>query len=113
MFSDEIEVSVTYGTRITFFLRMIGIAEENAIRQKTFGKTEAEKEEFEYQKNVDVLAELATKLPEGMFKDAVPRCSTEEAVRGFFKEKTALNERIAYFAVRGYFLRLLPSESFL
>lgn len=112
MFSDVIEVSVTYGKKITFFLRMIGIAEENALRQKAFGLTEEEKAEKEYRNNVEILAELSEKLPDGIFDEKVPKTPANLAIKDFFAEKTVVKERIAYYAVRTYFLRLQPEESF-
>lgn len=119
--SDTVEVSVTYGSRVTFFLRMIGIAEEQKLREKAFGLTDAERDEKEYQMNVDILADLSEKHPTGMLvevgdgvlSDVPPAGTPAETIRDFFAEKTAVKERIAFYAVRGYFVRLQPSESFL
>lgn len=111
--STIVEVSVTYGKKITFFLRMIGIAQETAHRQKFFGIPENERDEKEYSAAVDLLAEISEKLPEGMFGDAVPKGLPDFCIREFFAERTPIKERIAHFAVRSYFTRLLPEESFL
>ncbi len=114
MFSETIEVSVTYGKKLTFFLRMIGITEENALRQRAFGLSDEEKAEKEYQTNVDILAELSTKLPDGMFEDGViPKGPTDAVIRTFFSDRNVVKERIAFYGVRGYFVRLQPEESFL
>ena len=114
MFEDKpIEVSVSYGDTITFFLKVIGIADERELRAKAFGKTDEESAKKEYQTNVDVLAELSVKCPDGIFADgAIPKSIPAEIVKDFFAEKSAIKERIAYFAVQGYFTRLMPSESF-
>jgi len=110
--STTVEVSITYGKKITFFLRMIGITEETAYRQKLFGIPENERDEKEYLAAVDLLAEISEKLPSGMFGDAVPKGMPDFCIREFFAEKTPVKERIAHFAVRTYFTRLLPEESF-
>lgn len=128
MFSETIEVSVTYGTKLTFFLRMIGISEENQLRQKAFGLSDDEKAEKEYQNNVDILAELSEKMPVGLFPnkpEELPPGTAESgiiyiekfktprlAIEKFFAEKSVVKERIAFYAVRSYFLRLQPEESF-
>ncbi|MCD9186708.1 MAG: hypothetical protein LUM44_09755 [Pyrinomonadaceae bacterium] len=113
MFKETIEVSVTFNEKITFFLRMIGIAEENEYRQKLFGIPEADRAEKEYEANVSLLAELSEKLPDGMFGDSIPKGQPDFCIREYFAEKTVLKERIAFYAVCGYFNRLMPSESFL
>ncbi|HEX8248967.1 MAG TPA: hypothetical protein VF599_12390 [Pyrinomonadaceae bacterium] len=126
MTSETIKVSVTYGNTITFFLRMIGIAEESQLRQKMFGLTEAEKAEKQYQLNVDMLADLSVQMPDGMFPNKpkelgpgtqptyIENFSTPaEAVRAFFEEQSVTKERTAYFAVNAYLVRLQPEESFL
>jgi hypothetical protein len=124
--NDTVEVSVTYGTKITFFLRMISIGEEQKLRQRAFGLKEEEKAEKEYWTNVEILKELSVKLPFGLFPDR-PDATDEgdervysnsyktaaEAIDRFFEEKTVLTERIAHFAVRGYFVRLQPAETFI
>ena|SRR5437868_5200799 len=122
---DIVEVSVTYKDRITFFLRMIGIAEEQRLRQKTFGLTDAEKAEKEYGNNVQALKDLSVKIPAGMFPKRPEDPSSadlnvyEESFAGptdaldhFFKDRSVRKERIAYYAVHGYFIRLAPSDFF-
>lgn len=111
MAPEIIGVTVTYREPVTFHLRMIGIDEENKLRQKMFGLTEEEKAEKAYQNNVNLLAELSAKQPEieGIFPDVTP----SENVRAFFSERTVTKERLAEYAVRGYFVRLQPDISFL
>ena len=121
---ETIEVSVTYGTRYTFFLREIEMAEEQTLRSKTFGLSDKEKAEKEYTQNVSVLKDLSLKKPSGLFAEKpevtaegdetvyIDDLSAEEAIDKFFAEKTPRKERIAYYAVQMYFLRLLPSDSF-
>ena len=108
---ETIGVTVSYKEPITFHLRMIGLTEENALRQKMFGLTEEEKAEKSYQNNVDMLADLSVKQPdiEGIFSDVTP----SDNVRSFFSERSILKERLAEYAVRGYFVRLQPDVSFL
>ena len=113
MNSETIGVTVTFREPVTFHLRMIGVAEENKLRQKMFGLTEKEQAEKAYQNNVDLLADLSEKLPDGMYPDGTPKCPHPEAIREYFKEKTVLKERLAEYAVRGYFIRLQPSVDFL
>lgn len=106
MISDEtIEVSVTYGTSYKFYLREIGMAEEQKLRQKTFGLADEEKASKEYELNVSILRDLSVKKP-------ASGDSEEFDIDQFFAERTPRKERIAFYAVRGYFLRLLPSDSF-
>ena len=125
MFSETIEVSVTFGQTAKFYLRMLSIAEEDQYRQQVFGIKKEEVAEKEYGANVALLAELAIKMPEGLFpnrpeNDSDGKASTyaedltspRAAIEKFFAVRSAVTERIAYFAVRGYFLRLSPTESF-
>lgn len=122
MTAETIGVTVTYKEPITFHLRMISIVEENALRQKMFGLTEDEKAEKSYQNNVDMLADLTAEHPDVLEEDAkgnkrsMPfefQNSPSGAVKAFFAEKSILKERIAEYAVRGYFLKLVPDISFL
>lgn len=126
MFNETIEVSVTYGSTIKFFLEMVGISRERELRAKTFGLNDAEKAEKEYQNNVDILIELSKEMPTGLFPAQPETVALEDktvyaesfkkpadAIKSFFfSEKTPVKERIAFYAVNGYFTRLLPSESF-
>ena len=107
---ETIGVTVTFKEPITFHLRMIGVTEETALRQKMFGKTEAERAGESYQNNVNLLADLSVKQPdiEGIFPDITP----PENVRAFFSETSVIKERIAEYAVRGYFIKLVPDLSF-
>lgn len=114
MTSETIGVTVTFAKPVTFFLRMIGIAEENRLRQKMFGLTEKEQDDKSYQNNVELLAELSEKQPEGFFEPGViAKGLPDEIVREYFKEKTVIKERLAEYAMRAYFLRLQPDISFL
>jgi phosphoglucomutase len=127
MNSDTISVSVTFGARHTFHLRMIGIQEESELRQKTFGMTDDQKQATEYERNVSLLADLSVKMPDGLFParpQETPQTdaktiyaedydSPRQAVCAFFAEQTVKKERIAYFAVRSFFIRLQPEESFI
>lgn len=125
MFSEIIETRITFGSTVTFFLRMLSISEENDFRQRVFGIEEKDRAEKEYGANVALLKELSAKMPEGLFplrpKDlsASDRTiyqedikSAAEAVEKFFAVRSVVKERIAYYAVRSYFLRLQPTESF-
>lgn len=110
MQTETIGVTVTYKEPLTFHLRMIGIDAENKLRQQMFGLSEAEKAEKQYQINVDMLAHLTESDEqvlnvEGHFNSA-------EAVRSYFADKTVVKERIAEYAVRGYFVKLQPDVSF-
>jgi hypothetical protein len=114
MISEEtIEVNVTYGKRYTFHLIEVGIADEQKLRQKTFGLKEAEKAEKEYAANVQLLADLSVDRPTVADPDDAESKPEEFDLKEFFAERTPRKERIAYFAVRGYFTRLLPGELFL
>jgi hypothetical protein len=125
MFSETIEVSVTFGTTARFFLRMLSLAEEETFRQRIFGHKKEEAADKEYSANVALLAELSSEMPEGLFpnrpeddKDgkaltyAEDLTSPREAIEKFFAQRSTIKERIAFFAVRGYFLKLSPMESF-
>ena len=127
MFEETVEVSVTFGSRKTFFLKMIGLAEEQELRQKSFGVADQDKAAKEYELNVKILRDLSVRMPEGLFPPR-PEATAEgdeaaifeedlkspaEAVERFFATRTPRTERIAFYAVRAYFLRLLPAESFL
>lgn len=129
MSPETIGVTVTFQTPITFHLRMIGVNEENQLRQKMFGLTEAEKAEKSYQNNVDMLASLSEQKPTGIFPHKPEKMATseqaksektfiedfssaEDAIQYFFKDKSVIKERIAEYAVRGYFIKLVPDVSF-
>lgn len=110
---ETVGITLTFKEPITFHLRLISIDEENQLRQKMFGLSEKEKTEKSYQNNVDLLADLSTKLPDGMFGDAVPKCPTDCAVREYFADKTVLKERLADYAVSAYFAKITPTIDFL
>ena len=125
IFNETIEVSVTFGSTVRFFLRMLALSEEDSYRQTVFGLKKEEIAAKEFNANVELLAELSTEMPIGLFPNRPDE--TEEAdqtvyaedfqtpraaIEAFFAEKTVLKERIAYFAVRGYFLQLSPTESY-
>lgn len=123
MTPETIGVTVTFREPVTFHLRMIGIAEENALRQKMFGLTEEEKAEKGYQNNVDMLADLSVKHAKGLSKIKegaagetenvlIRRNSPAESIREYFKEQTVLKERLAEYAVRGYYIKLQPDVNF-
>lgn len=109
MTPETIEVSVTFGAKYTFFLRMIGLAEEQQIRQKSFGVADEEKAAKEFELNVQILADLSVTHPVHSVDGGE---NSPVQLTDLFAEKTPTSERIAYYAVRAYFLRLLPSESF-
>lgn len=127
---ETIGVTVAFKTPITFHLRMIGIEEESQIRQKMFGLGEKEKAEKAYQNNVDLLADLSEQMPDGLFpnkpidnqqsdeqaKDALTFIEdfskASEAIAHFFADKSVIKERVAEYAIRGYFLKLQPDISF-
>jgi hypothetical protein len=108
--NDTVEVSVKYDRTYTFYLRLISIAEENQLRQRAFGLNEEERAKKEYQINVGMLADLSVKMPDGI--EAKKGKSIGDAVSEFFREKNALKERIAFFAIRAFFLRIQPSDFF-
>lgn len=123
---ETIQVSVTYGNKITFFLRMIGLVEETQIRQRSVALTDDEKATKEYETNVQILKDLSVDKPNGLYPprpeshDAADKTKYAEdfptafaMVEEFFRDKSVLKERIAFYAVRGYFVRLSPEESFL
>ncbi|MBX3288460.1 MAG: hypothetical protein KF855_03850 [Acidobacteria bacterium] len=126
MTDETLKITVTFGKPYTFFLRMISIAEENKLRQKSFGLSDDERAEKEYDINVQMLKDLSTDGPYGLF-DPRPEnlpandetayadsfTTPAERITAFFAERTILKERIAFYAVRSYFVRLQPSESFL
>jgi hypothetical protein len=110
MISDEtLEVRVKYGSRYTFFLREISMAEEQKLRSKNFGLSDDETAAKEYDQNVSILRDLSTKKPTAAkSEDEVQEFDLVD----FFTDRTPRKERIAFYAVRGYFIRLLPEESF-
>jgi hypothetical protein len=110
--SETIDVSVTYGTRYTFHLREIGMAEEQKLRSKTFGLSDEDKASKEYDQNVSILKDLSVKKPTKTSQGEAVETVGDFDIDKFFAEKTPRKERIAFYAVRGYFLRLLPSDSF-
>lgn len=136
MTTETIGVTVTYKEPITFHLRMVGITEENTLRQRVFGLTEAQHAEKSYQNNVDMLADLSEEMPtarrlvttmemrggdkvEKEYSEIkeVPLSEAETlpagVVRDYFKERTVIKERLAAYAVNGYFVKLSPDVSFL
>ena len=112
MTPETIGVTVTYKEPITFHLRMIGIDEENQLRQKMFGIPDNEKAEKAYQNNVDLLADLSLKEADGVEKHDSATGFVED-IRAYFTEKTVIKERLAEYAVRAYLMKLQPDVSFL
>lgn|GEM_PF-5017160 len=125
MTNETISIGVTLGSKNTFHLRMIGISEEQELRQKTFGLSDKEISDTEYERNVSLLSDLSEKMPEGLFPNSPKvRCENDsaiyiesfskpsEAIREFFADKTVSKERIAYFAVRAFFVKLTPEIDF-
>lgn len=113
---EVIEVSITYGQKITFFLKMIGIAEEAEIRARELGLSEKDLAEKRYDMDVRILKDLSAEKPVGLFPERNPKTkevrTAAEMIDAFFMDRTPTKERIAYYAVRGYYVRLLPAESF-
>lgn len=135
MTPETIGVTVTFKEPVTFHLRMVGMTEESALRQKLTGLKEEEKAEKSYQNNVDLLADLSEQMPtairvvtvtEKREGDETEREYTEVqqvnltmakttpsgVVRDYFAERTVLKERLAEYAVRGYFHKLEPDVFF-
>lgn len=139
--TETIKVTVSYKEPITFDLRMIGIAEEEKLRQKMFGLTDEEKAEKSYQNNVDLLADLSEAMPTALREvtedKPVPASSGEPGqmeiksvtsiqevplteaktvpsgvVKDYFSDRTVVKERLAEYAVRAYFLKLTPDVVF-
>jgi hypothetical protein len=106
--ADVIEVSVKYGDRYTAAMREISMAEEQKLRSKSAGLSDEEAAQKEYDHNVRIIADLTG----GEMK--ISRDDSAETVdpMAFFAGRTPRKERIAFFMVRGYFLRLLPEEPF-
>jgi len=126
---ETIGVTVTFKEPLTFHLRMIGINEEEKLRQKMFGLSEDEKAEKSYQNSIDLLASLSEEMPKGLFPNKPKDMNVLEqakdektyiedfsnpadAVRHFFQEKSVIKERVAEYAVRGYFIKLQPDVNF-
>lgn len=105
---DTIEVSVKYGKKYCFNLREVTLAEEQKLRSKSFGLTDEKAAAKEYELNVSILRDLSVKAPMAVDGDT----SETFEVDAFFAERTPRKERIAFFAVRGYFARLMPEEDF-
>lgn len=106
--TDVIEASVKYGTNYKFFLREISMVEEQKLRSKSFGLTDDEAAQKEYDQNVSILCDLSVKKPTATEGDKIVQFDVDK----FFADRTPRKERIAFFAVRGYFLRLLPEDAF-
>jgi hypothetical protein len=125
MTNETISIGVTLGSKHVFHLRLIGITAEQELRQKTFGLSDQEISETEYERNASLLADLSEKMPEGLFPNSPKERSEDdsaiyiesftkpsEAVRAFFADKSVSKERIAYFAVRAFFVKLTPDIDF-
>jgi hypothetical protein len=114
MTPETIKVTITYNSPITFHLEMVGITEENEIRQKFIALTDEEKSAGkEYELNVQVLADLSNQLPDCLFPEGIiPKGLTPDVIKNYFAAKTGFRERIAEYAVRGYLARLVPDISF-
>jgi len=126
MKTEIISVGVTFGSRYKFYLRMLSLAEEQERRQQTFGLTDKETQSSDYERNVNLLADLSEKMPEGLFPNKPKEtpegdenvyiesfASPRAAIEAFFAEISITKERIADFAVRGFFVRLQPDVDFL
>jgi hypothetical protein len=108
--SDTVEVSVKYDRTYKFFLRLISIAEENQLRQRPLALTKRSAPKRNIKSMSACLADLSVKMPDGI--EAKKGKSIGDAVSEFFREKNALKERIAFFAIRAFFLRIQPSDFF-
>jgi hypothetical protein len=125
MTPETISIGVTLGSKHVFHLRMLSMAEEQERRQQTFGLSETEVQASEYERNVNLLADLSEKMPGGLFENTPEKSedrkfvkyiedfdSPAAAVRAFFETQTISKERIAYFAVRAFMVRLTPDIDF-
>lgn len=122
MNSETIGVKVTFGAEsVQFHLRLISLAEEAKLREKLSDLTDTEREKVAYQNNVDLLASLSVKMPDGEqfapAPESVEEVQTEgkspaRAIQNYFKNRTVVKERIAEYAVRAFFIKLVPSIDF-
>ena len=94
MTSETIGVTVKYKEPVTFHLRMIGINEEEKLRQKMFGLTEREKAEKSYQNNVDIPADISVKIPDWSFYFFIGFCFNSITCRTCC---VCLNSRLSAF----------------
>jgi hypothetical protein len=111
IFPDAIEVNVKYGPVYTFTLREISMSEEQQLRSKSFGLSDEKAAMKEYDQNVKILTDLAEK-PTTVTELVDGDKQISDLPSDFFASRSPRKERIAFFAVRGYFLRLLPEDSF-
>ena len=105
---DAIEVSVKYGKRYSAQMREISMVEEQKLRASSAGLSDEKAAAKEYDNNVRIIADLTG----GEMKITSEDSAETVDPLAFFGERTPRKERIAFFMVRGYFLRLLPEESF-
>lgn len=100
--ANIIGVTVTFDKPITLHLRMMSLNEEKEMRQSLFGLTDEEKEKSAFRNNVNFLKKIEARKPDGI-----------DNFDEYFAEVNPVNERIAEYAVRAYFLKLTPNVSFL
>ena len=102
--TETIGVTVTLGkSRLDFHLKLINTIEEGKIRQRFIGD-----DDKSFENNVAVLSELETtpiELTTGGEK-------SEISAKDYFQQKSVSKERIAEYAIRGYFVAIQPDVSF-
>lgn len=109
----ETPVTLTYAglnvKPITFFLRPCLSQEEIELRQKHFALSDKEREEAQHLLNVELLARLSTRTPEGM-----PGLETV-GFRPFFLSEKPINpmkRKVAADAIALYWQVTQPAEFF-
>ena len=111
---ETISINVSLGKeKLAIHLKMINAAEENRLRQRFVGLTEAEKEAKDYEINTSILSEYQSEKAEISGTENASEGQLKIDLKDYFKEKSVTKERIADYAVRAYLIALQPNIDFL
>lgn len=111
----ETAVTLTYAELgvppITFFLRPFLQREEQEMRQAHFALTEKEREKTQHAHNVEMLARLSTRAPEGL-PGMNGNKDVPDAVRKLLKEESPMKIKVVSDALTRYYRVTQPAEFF-
>jgi hypothetical protein len=114
---SEIPVTLTYvglgAEPITFFLRPFLQKEDQDLRQAHFALTDKEREGAQHAHNVEMLARLSTRDPEGLTGFPIDdKGATGTKLRSFLTADSPMKVKVAGDALTRYYRVTQPAEFF-
>lgn len=114
---SEIAVTLTYSgfgvEPITFYLRPFLQRADQDLRQAHFALTDKDREGAQHAHNVEMLARLATRDPEGLRGyPADDKAPAADKLRAFFADDAPMKVKVAADALTRYYRVTQPAEFF-